>query len=291
MGCDDTRGPHTELRPTVLTIPSDPAAARAAFPWITYEGRWGELQKAFFNGPTGPNTKTQWTAPGVWSKDWRTRSYAVPTSGVFGTSATDFFMVVVIGTTLTLLGLALVQAATVYALVHVGEGRSIGPVQAYRLALRRARPLLGGLAIAVGAVVALSATAVLIPVAAWLAVRWALLAQVVVLEESSAIAGLRRSVALVRHRWWRVASLVGVGAALALVAGPFLGALLILATEAPLPLLNVLAGVIYALAMPLVALTTSYVYFDAKVRETIAPEARPDVLPAEIELQTAAQTS
>ena len=55
VGCDDTRGPTRELRPIVRTIPSDPAAARAAFPWIGFEGRWGELQKAFFNGPTGPN--------------------------------------------------------------------------------------------------------------------------------------------------------------------------------------------------------------------------------------------
>ena len=61
VGCDDTRGPHREVTPAVITIPSDPAAAADAFPWITFEGRWGELQKAFFNGPTGPNMKTQWT--------------------------------------------------------------------------------------------------------------------------------------------------------------------------------------------------------------------------------------
>ena len=73
------------------TIPSDPAAARAAFPWIGFEGRWGELQEAFFNGPTGPNLKTQWTEPIRWSEDWRDRSYAVPTGGVLGTGATDFF--------------------------------------------------------------------------------------------------------------------------------------------------------------------------------------------------------
>ena len=36
---------------------------RAAFPWIEFEGRWGELQRAFFNGPTGPNLKSQWTEP------------------------------------------------------------------------------------------------------------------------------------------------------------------------------------------------------------------------------------
>ena len=54
VGCDDTVGPHRELTPIVRTIPSDPTAAADAFPWITFEGRWGELQAAFFNGPTGP---------------------------------------------------------------------------------------------------------------------------------------------------------------------------------------------------------------------------------------------
>ena len=91
VGCDDTRGPHRELTPVVKTIPSDPAAAKAAFPWIAFEGRWGELQSAFFNGPTGPNMKDQWTHPIEWSEDWRDTSYAVPTGGLFGTGATDLF--------------------------------------------------------------------------------------------------------------------------------------------------------------------------------------------------------
>ena len=57
VGCDDTRGPTFDIRPAVETIPSDPALARAEFPWIAFEGRWGELRPAFFNGPTGPNLK------------------------------------------------------------------------------------------------------------------------------------------------------------------------------------------------------------------------------------------
>jgi hypothetical protein len=401
VGCDDTRGPHVELRPTVETIPSDRDAARAAFPWIVFEGRWGELQKAFFNGPTGPNLKRQWTAPIDWADGWRERSYAVPTAGVFGTSATDFFcsavetgsrglaqllrspeltllvlggllalavfammratwrpvaplrlarrrtwgqtlsaagrmyvkrpplflgigllfiplgivigllqalvlgglgllgvdttgesagalvlLVVAVGTILTLLGLALVQAATVRALVEIDGGRSIGPIHAYRLALQQVRPLLVGLAVAVGVWLALTLTAILSPVAIWLAVRWTLFAQVVELEGGSGVAGLSRSGELVRHRWLHVASLVGVGAVLALAAGPLLGALLILVTDAALALLNLIAGVVYALAMPFVALVTTYVYFDARVRDELDTELEPDVLPAEIELST-----
>ncbi len=60
-----------------------------------------------------------------------------------------------------------------------------------------------------------------------------------------------------------------------------------LVTDAPLPLLNLVAGVVYALAMPFVALTTSYVYFDARARLELPGELdEPGVLPAEIELST-----
>jgi hypothetical protein len=398
VGCDDTEGPHVELRPRVLTVPSDPAAAQQMFPWIAFDGRWGELQKAFFNGPTGPNLKTQWTEPIEWSKSWRERSYAVPTGGILGTGATDFFcgavatgskglvallrspgltlltlaalaillifaatrtawrpatplqlarrrswgqilsaaarmyvecpglflgigllfiplgaavslvqalilgglglvgvdttgesagalvlIVVAIGTVLMLLGLAVVQAATACALVDIDAGRPAGPIHSYRVALAKIRPLLGGLAVAVAAWLVLTATIVLLPVAIWLAVRWILLAQVVELEDRSGVGALHRSYALVRRRWLRVASLVGVGALLAFAAGPFLGAALILLTDAPLALMNLVAGVVYALAMPLVALTTTYVYLDARVREELEP-AVPDRLAAEIEL-------
>ena len=44
-------------------------------------------------------------------------------------------LVVALGTTLALLGFALVQAATARALVEIDAGRPIGPVHAYRLAL------------------------------------------------------------------------------------------------------------------------------------------------------------
>jgi hypothetical protein len=91
VGCDDTRGPTFDIRPTVRTIPSDPAQARADFPWVAFEGRWGELRPAFFNGPTGPNLKTQWTEPIRWSEGWRARSYTVPGGSAFGSAGTDFF--------------------------------------------------------------------------------------------------------------------------------------------------------------------------------------------------------
>jgi hypothetical protein len=356
------------------------------------------LQPAFFNGPTGPNLKTQWTQPITWSEDWRDLSFTVPAGSAFGTTATDFFcqaigsgsralvqlvhrplqftlalaalallliyalsrttwrpaaplrlarrrawgqtlaaatrmylskpglmlgigvlfipislvtaflqallvhgtdilgvetgsgpggllgfFVLAIGTALTLLGLGLAQAATARALVEVDQGRPVGPLHAYVLAADSIRPLLGALVIAATVVSLLVGSIYLIPIAVWLAGRWALIAPSIELEQLGAFAGLRRSRLLVRGAWQKVASLIVVGAALAIAVGPIVGAVLILATNAPFWLVNVVAGLIYAVTMPLVAITTTYVYFDRRVADALAEPASSE-LPAEIEL-------
>jgi hypothetical protein len=190
--------------------------------------------------------------------------------------------VTALGVSLALFGLALLQGATSCALVRIDAGEQIGPIEAYRLTLSKGRALFGSVSMAVVSGLALAATGFLIPVAAWLAVRWSFLAQTIMLEDTPALGSLRRSGRLVHHRWFRVAFLVGIGALLALLAGPFIGALLILVTEAPLALMNVLAGIVYALAMPFVALVTTFLYFDARVRQELPAEGDPDELPAEI---------
>ena len=93
------------------------------------------------------------------------------------------------------------------------------------------------------------------------------------LEDVSALGALRRSGRLVHGRWLKVASLIVAGGALVLVAGPLIGVLLILVTDAPFWLVNVVAGVVYAIAMPFVALTTAYVYFDARTRSELEGRA------------------
>ncbi len=92
VGCDDTTGPSVQVRPVVDDVPTAPADYLPEYPWLGFEGRWGEMQPAFFNGPTGPNTKPQWTRPITWSQEeWRDESFAVPAAGTGGTSATGFF--------------------------------------------------------------------------------------------------------------------------------------------------------------------------------------------------------
>jgi hypothetical protein len=194
------------------------------------------------------------------------------------------FLATVIGATFALLGLGLVQAATACALVEIDAGRRVGALTAYRLALRRLRPLLGAIAIFVAVWIVLTATVFLIPIAIWLAIRWALVAPTVELEDRRPLGSLRRSAELVRGRWIRVGSLVGVSAAVALLAGPLLGAILIVVTDTPLAFLNIVAGVVYMLAMPFVALVTAYVYFDSRARMELEHVERPSELPAEIQL-------
>ncbi len=401
VGCDDTRGPTFDTRPVVHTIPSNAAQAKAADPWIGFEGRWGELRPAFFNGPTGPNLKTQWTEPIRWSEDWRVHAYTVPGGSAFGPQATGFFcgavgagsqalvqlvhrplafaliivalallvvvllaratwrptaplrlarrrswgqilsasarmyvtrtrlfvgigvlvvpitlliallqvvvlhatsilgvqtggesngviafVVLAIGTALTLLGLGLVQAATARALAEIDAGRSIGPVRAYRLAADTVAPLFGALLIAALVVSLLASSFFLIPIAVWLAGRWALIVPAIELEGASATGALRRSGRLVRRHWLKASSLIVAGGSLVIVTGPLLGAVLILVTDAPFWLVNVIAGAVYAVTMPFVALTTAYVYFDALGRADLAEEGKPGVLPAEFGLPT-----
>jgi hypothetical protein len=92
VGCDDTTGPSRQLRPVVSLIPTAKAAYLRADPWLGYEGHWGEKHRGFYNGPTGPNTKDQWTKPLTWAKTtWRDKSFVVPEGTALGSSATDFF--------------------------------------------------------------------------------------------------------------------------------------------------------------------------------------------------------
>jgi hypothetical protein len=189
-----------------------------------------------------------------------------------------------LATLMTLLGVGLVQAATAEALVEIDEGRRIEPIRAYRLALPKIGPLILALTIAIVVVSVLASTFILVPVAIWLAIRWALIVPVIVLEGRRAGPALRRSGRLVQGEWLKVGSLIILGGALALAAGPLLGIFVILLTSAPFWLVNVIGGIVNAVVVPYLALITAYVYFDSRTRDELEPDRNADVLPAEFEL-------
>ena len=142
-------------------------------------------------------------------------------------------LAVAIGTAFTILGLALVQAATACALVDIdSEKERPDPVTAYRQAFSRTKPLLGSVAIVAVVWALCTWTAFLIPIGIWLAVRWALVAQVVELKgqprDRRPCTGVRSSRA---GTGGGSESIVSTSTGLAIVAGPFVGAMLILLTD------------------------------------------------------------
>lgn len=400
FGCDDTRNPGDPLDPAVVVIPQDPAAASETVPWVDYVGHWGQQERAFYNGPTGPITKTSWASPITDQEErGRDRSYAVPAAGTLGTGTTDFFcgavgggsnvLRVILGSpgllltilgvlflcvialirrtqwrpatplrlyrrraggqivgsagriyrsramlfagigTLTIplsilagllqglivdapvsgvaeggevggwrvlaagmigylvvgYGVVLVHAATTRALAELDAGREVGIAAAYRSAWASARPLLVAFLLGSAVLAVCSLTLVLLPVAIALFVAVALFVQCVVLEGRPGVAAMLASVRLVRHQVLRVGLILGVASLLTAVVGPLLGTLLILTSGLPFWAANLVSGVTFAFLMPFVALTLTYVYADAKVRDALAartPRA-PDVLPAELD--------
>ena len=399
FGCDDTRDPGTDLRPSVALVPSDATAVGTAFPWLGYTGRWGQREKSFYNGPTGPNTKDQWTAPLTWTDtEGAGKAYAVPASGLFGTQATSAFCSIVTsgsealrvainnpaltalalfalgvvilwlvrrttwtpaaplrlarrrstgqvvaavwrmylgrvllfagiglpiavatllpglatawmtstaeslggnqslyGTAVAIGGLVLIllspitlsigEAAAMVAVREIDEGRAVGIRRAYGGALRRAGPLLLTQAAIAVVLIALAATVVLMPVALVGLVLSLLITPVVLFERRSGWAAIRRSAHLVRQRWVKVVVLVALTSALVLAVGPLLGTALILGTSLPFAVSNAVAGIVYALLVPIIALNTLYVFADISVRERLEPPVeKATELPAEATL-------
>ena len=145
FGCDDTRDPADPLRPTIAVVPSDPEAARAAYPWLAFQGRWGQREESFYNGPTGPNTKESWTHPISYMEEkGRDVSYAVPAGGALGTGATDFFCGAVSSGSEVVRKLAdqpvrllVILALAVLLVIYLLRRTSWSPVIPLRIARRR----------------------------------------------------------------------------------------------------------------------------------------------------------
>jgi hypothetical protein len=93
FGCDNTTAPSRKVQTQAVLFPDQPPdSASAPFAWLAYGGHWGQKESGPNTGPTGPNTKDQWTEPVTWSDDeWRDSSTKVPSGSTLGISATSFF--------------------------------------------------------------------------------------------------------------------------------------------------------------------------------------------------------
>lgn len=135
FGCDNTAvdpSVHGVLwEPEIILVPSDPSPQDPDFAWLTYDGRWGEQAPSFNNGPTGPNTKRQWTEPIAWQlEEGRDGAAAIPplpgpavTTFCGLTAAGSVLFIEVLDRPVLTLGLSAVVIAVIVALVRATTWR------------------------------------------------------------------------------------------------------------------------------------------------------------------------
>ncbi|MBS1860970.1 MAG: hypothetical protein JSS68_04590 [Actinobacteria bacterium] len=90
LGCDNTTGPLRELKLAPVLMPNG-VRTSGPFAWTSYYGRWGEREKGYNNGPTGPQTKTVWREPFAWMAKQRTTSPRLPGGTIAGPQVTKAF--------------------------------------------------------------------------------------------------------------------------------------------------------------------------------------------------------
>ncbi|HXR61770.1 MAG TPA: hypothetical protein VN732_10620 [Solirubrobacterales bacterium] len=144
VGCDNTSEPLRELRLRPVLLP-ETAPESGAFQWLSYRGRWGEREKGYNNGPTGPVTKTVWREPFAWMEQQRSTSPRLPGGSVVGPAVTGVFCGAVsaatdlthIATKSQAAAIGIVAAILLALLAFFGLTRW-GPVDLERLRARRA---------------------------------------------------------------------------------------------------------------------------------------------------------
>jgi hypothetical protein len=91
FGCDDTTGPSDRIDVKTIVLPNDITQASGEIAWLQWNGRWGERQRAFYNGPGGPGIRERWRNPFPWQDSLREESIEIPDSITFGPGATSTF--------------------------------------------------------------------------------------------------------------------------------------------------------------------------------------------------------
>jgi hypothetical protein len=384
VGCDNTSEPLTRTEPEPVIVPTH-APPGTEHQWLSYLGHWGQREKGFNNGPTGPVTKGQWLEPFTWMEDIRQDSPKLPGGSVLGPAVSTAFcsaiavssefinlqaknplgaigialaalLLIVVPPFLTrwrpvdlstlrhpwAVGQLLRAAAQLYgrywrvllpiglsALIVIGafesaqalfqqltgdndvtiritpgdlefqftgslegygdpigyacvsgavvaflrlreDGQPAGLRDSYRAMFERLWRIVAGQFLALALIFLMIITMIGIPFAIYFYVAWQLIAQVILFEDRSIRASLRRSHELVRQHWWLTIRVVALLALIGLVTGPFLGFLLIFLNLSPI-MVNAIGSLVFALLIPYVALGRTLLYLDLCSRDAEAP--------------------
>ena len=192
------------------------------------------------------------------------RSAGSALSGTVGVAAG------IVGVVLDLLALSLVQVVVALAMERVDAGQAVTFRELFGATRAVAWPAIKTWLVYIVMAIILTATIVGIPIALWLAVRWALAQQVIALEGTRGTrAAFRRSGRLVRGTWIKTALIGVLGAILPEFLGPLVGALAIFAVGVDFELANFTATLAFLCLLPFVAAMRVYLYHDLRVRDAL----------------------
>jgi len=173
-----------------------------------------------------------------------------------------------------LLGASVVVGATAVALSRLARGEVPRVRDVYRVVLGRFWPLISAVLRAGIMVIVLALTVVGIPFAIERSVRWSLVPQSCLLEDSET--PLRTGAQRTRGSWWRTFALTSVMNLPAVVLALLIGTLfLLLVPEAPIYVIELISSCAFALAYPYVGLATTLLYFDILSRPAPEPSLQP----------------
>jgi hypothetical protein len=153
-------------------------------------------------------------------------------------------------------------AAVAVAMNEMTHDRLATPGRAVRATRQRLRPLAAATVIQYGVVLLLTLTVVGIPFAIHRFIRWSLFAQACMLDRLGGRASLAHSSRLVRGRWWRTFGFTALVDVLAVLSGLLFGIGLLLLSSSALNFIDLTSSLIYALTVPLAAITLTLYYFD-----------------------------
>ena len=173
----------------------------------------------------------------------------------------------------------LMAGAAMHAVSQQHLGLRIRVARAYRFALKRLGPMLGGSVLYGLAVVTMAITLVGIPAAVYFGVRWGFVQEAALLEGLGPRAALSRSSTLVKANWWRVfgitvvVSLIAGGgsALLILIPASLVGVWFAVSGTATLAGLMATSTVVVIVAevlfLPIFATAGMLLYYDLRVRK------------------------
>jgi hypothetical protein len=91
FGCDNTDDATRRLDPAVVLLPDEVSDGDDPLAWLAFQGRWGQRESGFFNGPTGPFAKERWDEPVEWHANLRDSSVVVPGGDRQGAAVVNAF--------------------------------------------------------------------------------------------------------------------------------------------------------------------------------------------------------